>query len=507
MAQDTEQELSGPDLTTGVPLADVSDGGMLLGHANGEQVLLARRGTEIFAVSAHCTHYHGPLAEGLMIGETVRCPWHHACFNLRTGEAERAPALFPLTCWNVTTEGTTVKVTGQREGNAAKPTPPNAPESVVIIGAGSAGSAAAEMLRREGYTGLVTLIGAEESLPTDRPNLSKDFLAGNAPEEWLPVLPEDFYTENNITLKLGAKVTAIDTATRKVTLASGDTLGCDSLLLATGADPVHIPLPGSELPHVHYLRTLKDSRAIIADSEKAKTAVVIGASFIGLEVAASLRHRGLEVHVVALESHLFEKVFGAEVGDFVQSLHEEQGVTFHLQDTATAITEKSVTLKSGATIEADLVVIGVGVRPSVALAEQAGLAMDKGVVVNEYLETSVPGVYAAGDIARWPDPHSGKAVRIEHWVVAQRQGQTAARNILGKQEKFDSVPFFWSQHYDVMLSYIGHAEGWDKVETEGSLADKDCKITYYEQGKPTAVLTLFRDLDSLKAEAAMEGKL
>lgn len=507
MAQDSEQELSGPDLTAGVPIAEVTDGGMLLGHANGEQVLLARRGEELFAVSAFCTHYHGPLAEGLLVGETVRCPWHHACFNLRTGEAERAPALLPLTCWNVAQEGTTVKITGQREAEAAKPTPPGAPESVVIIGAGAAGSAAAEMLRREGYSGPVTLIGAEDALPTDRPNLSKDYLAGNAPEEWLPVLPAEFYAEHNITLKLGTRVTGIDTTARTVSLENGETLGYGALLLATGAEPVQIPLPGADLSHVHYLRTIKDSRSIIANAEGAKSTVVIGASFIGLEVAASLRNRGLAVHVVAPETHLFERVFGASVGDFVQSLHEEKGVAFHLGDTATAIGEKAVTLKSGETIEADLVVIGVGVRPSVALADQTGLTIDKGVVVNEYLETSVPGIYAAGDIARWPDPHSGKSVRIEHWVVAQRQGQTAARNILGKREKFDSVPFFWSQHYDVVLAYVGHAEGWDRTETEGSLADHDCKITYFEKDKPTAVLTLFRDIDSLQAELQMEGAL
>jgi NADPH-dependent 2,4-dienoyl-CoA reductase/sulfur reductase-like enzyme/nitrite reductase/ring-hydroxylating ferredoxin subunit len=506
MAQDEEHELSGPDLAAGVPLADITDGGMLLGHAGGEAVLLARQGEEVFAVSAHCTHYHGPLAEGLMVGETVRCPWHHACFNLRTGEPERAPALFPLTCWNVAKEGANVRVTGQREDSSAKKTA-TGPESVVIVGAGAAGSAAAEMLRREGYTGPVTLIGAEDALPTDRPNLSKDYLAGNAPEEWMPVLPAEFYAENNITLRLGTRVTVIDPGAKTVTLEGGESLGYGALLLATGADPVHLPLPGAEQPHVHYLRTINDSRAIIAASEGAKTAVVIGASFIGLEVAASLKHRGLDVHVVAPEAHLFEKVFGAEVGDFVQSLHEEKGVHFHLGQTATAIGEKAVTLQSGETILADFIVIGVGVGPSIALAEQAGLAMEKGVEVNEYLETSAPGIYAAGDIARWPDPHSGRALRIEHWVVAQRQGQAAARNILGQQKKFDSVPFFWSQHYDIVLAYVGHAEQWDRTEMEGSLADHDAKITYYENDKPTAVLTLFRDLDSLRAEVDMEASL
>jgi NADPH-dependent 2,4-dienoyl-CoA reductase/sulfur reductase-like enzyme/nitrite reductase/ring-hydroxylating ferredoxin subunit len=501
---DQQAPPAGPDLSKGIALSEFS-GPTLLGHVGDEEVLLVRAGSEIFAIGAHCSHYHGPLAEGLVTGENIRCPWHHACFDLRTGEAARAPALNPIAVWKVEHEGGRILVREKRE----QPKPRvkgvvEAPGRIVIVGAGAAGFAAAEMLRRQDFSGSIVMLSSEATPPVDRPNLSKDYLAGSAPEDWLPLRPDDFYKEAAIDLRLKTEVASIDTKARQVVLAGGEAIGYDRLLLATGAEPVRLPIPGADQPHVHVLRSLADCRAIIASATGARRALVIGASFIGLEVAASLRARDLEVHVVGLEQRPMERVLGPAMGDFVRSLHEEHGVIFHLGDTVTAIDGKRATLKSGAVLEADVVVVGVGVRPRLALAEKCGLAIDRGVTVNAYLETSVAGVFAAGDIARWPDPHSGENIRVEHWVVAQRQGQTAARNMLGQREIFDAAPFFWSQHYDVPINYVGHAEKWDEIAVDGDIAARDCLLRYKSAGRVLAVTSIYRDVASLQAEVEME---
>src|SRR6266446_5065889 len=497
----------GPDLARGIPLSDVADGGMVGGHVGEDAVLLARRGNELFAIGSTCSHYGGPLAEGLIVGDTVRCPWHHACFSLRTGEAVAAPAFNPMPCWRVETRNGTVFVREKIE-RTDKRTPGRAksskPERVVIVGGGAAGFAAAEMLRREGFAGNLTMLSSDDAAPYDRPNCSKDYLAGNAPEDWMPLRPLDFYKDQSIELELRTEVTGIDAKARQITLASGRSMPFDKLLLATGAEPVRLDIPGADQPHVHVLRSLADSRAIIARAKAARRAVVIGASFIGLEVAAALRTREIEVHVAAPERRPLERVLGREFGDVVRAIHEEHGVVFHLEETATAIDAANVRLKGGTTLAADLVVVGIGVRPRIELAERAGLELDRGVAVNEYLETSVPGIFAAGDIARWPDPHTGDNLRIEHWVVAERQGQTVARNILGQRQRFSEVPFFWSQHYDVPINYIGHAEKWDDLDIEGNIEARDCLVRYRRNGKVLAVASIFRDIDNLKEEAAME---
>jgi NADPH-dependent 2,4-dienoyl-CoA reductase/sulfur reductase-like enzyme len=418
----------------------------------------------------------------------------------------RAPALGPIACWSTEVDGGKVFVRGK-----AAPTPSGrvvlaagGPQKIVIVGGGAAGFAATEMLRRQRFQGDVVMLSDDDAPPVDRPNLSKDYLAGNAPEEWVPLRDDSYYAEQGIDLQLKTNVAHIDASAREVVLENGSKVAYDRLLLATGAEPVRLSLPGMDLPHVFTLRTLSDCRAIIARAATTRRVVVMGASFIGLEVAAALRTRGIEVHVVAPEKRPMEKVLGPQLGDFVRSLHEEHGVIFHLEDTATAIDARQVKLKSGGAIDADLVVAGVGVRPRVGLAEKAGLAIDRGVTVNEYLETSAPGIFAAGDIARWPDPHSGAAIRVEHWVVAERQGQTAALNMLGGREKFDAVPFFWSQHYDVPINYVGHAESWDELAIDGDIAKRDCAVRYKRNGRVLAVASIYRDAESLMAEAAME---
>ncbi|MGI8568260.1 MAG: FAD-dependent oxidoreductase [Methylocella sp.] len=512
-------KLNGPDLTQGVELSMVPDGTMLLGHADGEPVLLVRRGDELFAIGAICTHYGAPLETGLIVGDTVRCPWHHACFSLRTGAALRAPALDPVPRWRVEKvrdvagqfrpveqRAGTIYVREKLESGVWPwhPLAAGMPESIIIVGGGAAGNAAAETLRQEGYSGGITMLSADEAAPCDRPNLSKGYLAGTASEESNLLRPAKFYRDHEIDLRLGARVAAIDTGSWHVELADGSRHAYGALLLATGADPVRLEVPGGGLPHVHYLRTLADSRALVSKALASRRAVVIGASFIGLEVAASLRARNVEVHVVAPETIPMEKILGPEAGNFIRRLHEEHGVTFHLGTTATSIDERSVTLKNGEKLQADLVVAGIGVRPAISLAERAGLAIDRGVTVDEYLETSVPRIFAAGDIARWPDRLTGERIRVEHFVVAERQGQTAARNILGRRERFDAVPFFWTEQYDFGIAYVGHAERWDQAEINGSLDRRDCTITYRRAGNKLAIAVVHRDLEGLRAEVEFE---
>jgi NADPH-dependent 2,4-dienoyl-CoA reductase/sulfur reductase-like enzyme/nitrite reductase/ring-hydroxylating ferredoxin subunit len=504
----TEEEgTDNADLAQGIAAASVAEGGMLLGRVGDADVLVAHVGNEWFAVGAKCTHYRGPLAEGLLVGDTVRCPLHHACFSLRTGEALRAPAFDPIACWRVDREGDRVFVREKLklpQQTAASAAPANVPSSVIIVGGGAAGSAAADMLKREGYTGPIAIINADADPPVDRPNLSKDYLAGEAQDDWIPVWSAESYAERGIDLILERRVTAIDATAHAVLLDDGSRREFGALLIATGADPVRLPIAGADSPNVHYLRSFADSRAIVEKTKSAKHVVVVGASFIGLEVAASLRHRDISVDVVAPEATPLEKIMGAEVGRFIQSLHESKGVRFHLGQTVTAVSGRTVTLSNGATIDADLVVMGVGVKPAGALAEKAGLTMDRGVAVNEFLETSAPGIFAAGDVARWPDPHTGQRIRVEHWVVAERMGQTAARNMLGRRERFGAVPFFWSQHYDVTIRYVGHAERWDAVNIDGSLDAQDCAVSYASGGRTLAVATIARDRDNLAAELQLE---
>ena len=494
---------AGPDLKQGISFESLKEDSPLLGHVDDEPVILVRHGADVFATGATCTHYGGPLAEGLVAGETVHCPWHHARFSLRTGEAVGAPALSPISCFQVDRAGGKVRVTRKLEP-ARHPARSGGPASVVIIGAGAAGAACAEALRTGGYQKPVTLVGDEEPGPVDRPNLSKDYLAGNAPEEWIPLRTREYYESIQVELVIVDPATGIDTAKRAVTLRSGRVLNYGSLLIATGAEPRTLPIPGAKLPHVHTLRTLADSRAIIAAAEKAKHCVVIGSSFIGLETAASLRHRGLDVTVVGPEAIPLERVLGPEIGGFVRLLHEEHGVRFVLGQTARAIQEGRVELSNGQSLAAELVVVGVGVRPRTALAEQAGLKVDNGVLVDETLRTSVADVYAAGDVARYPDPVSRQLVRIEHWVVAERQGQAVARAMLGIGGPFRDAPFFWSQHYDVAISYVGHAPAWDSFELHGDLSRRDACAVYRQNQRVLAIATIGRDQVSLRAEQAME---
>ncbi|HUE05275.1 MAG TPA: FAD-dependent oxidoreductase [Bryobacteraceae bacterium] len=501
MAED--KKLSGPDLKAGVELSKLTEKEPFLGHYEGEPVILVRQGDHISALAATCTHYGGPLAEGLVVDNTIRCPWHHARFNVHTGEAEGAPALNPVSCFNVRRQRSTVAITGKAEADF-RVACPQSPSSVVIIGAGAAGAACADMLRTKGYAGPVTLVADEQPSPVDRPNLSKDYLAGSAPEEWIPLRTPAYYQSIRVDLVTGNPAARLHPETHKVSLKDGRTLTYGGLLLATGAEPCSLRIKGSDLLHVFRLRTLADSNAIIAKAQQARNCVVIGSSFIGLEVAASLRSRGREVTVISQDSVPLGNILGKELGRFVQRLHEKHGVRFLLDTKPQEIHDDKVEIGQGRSVDADLVVLGVGVSPRTSLADEAGIQVDNGVVVDEMLRTSASDVFAAGDIARYPEPVSGEQTRIEHWVVAERQGQSVARAMLGIGGPFRQTPFFWSQHYDVQISYVGHASKWDSCQIEGD-PDKSNACAVYRRGdRIIAVATIGRDRLSLQVEAAME---
>lgn len=517
-------ELTGPDLTKGIAISSVSPGQLIAGHAFGEPVLLAHVEPNWFAVGGKCTHYGAPLDQGVLVSETIRCPWHHACFELHNGAASHAPALNDLASYDVAIENNIIRVVRKRdpgqlkgEGHRTRGSrapervlfeelPVTGPKSVVILGAGAAGNACAEMLRREAYRGPVTIIDPDPDAPYDRPNLSKDYLAGNAPEEWLPLHPKEFYEAQHIEILSGVEAVKLDVKSKTLTLSDGSSRNYGCLLIATGASPIRLDIPGGD--RILYLRSLRDCRSIIDKIGGAKKATVIGASFIGLEVAASLVARGLKVDVVAPEKLPLERVLGVELGGLVKSVHEEKGVTFHLGRTVKAVDGNSVVLDDGSRVDAELVVAGVGVRPNLKLAKEAGLTLDNGLAVNEFLETNISGVFGAGDVARWPDAYSDVRLRVEHWVVAERQGQVVARNMLGHRDRFDDIPFFWSAHYDKLkINYTGHIEKWDSVQIDGDVSKMDCAVSYMVNGKRRAVATINRDRRSLQAEVELETEL
>ena len=498
---------AGPDFAQGIGLTDIPEEGVLAGRVGGQAVLLSRFGDELFAVSGTCTHYGAALAAGLVDGRTVRCPLHHACFDLRTGAALRAPALDPLDRWCVEYEGERVFV---REPIAAassdrRRASPGV-ERVVIVGGGAAGLACAQELRQLGYRGAIAMLSAERDAPCDRPNLSKDYLAGTAPAEWLPLRGEGWYSEQRVELRLGCEVRRIDPAGRRVHGAAGEAFDYDRLLIATGSEPNRLRGRAFDGGKPLTLRSIEDAAAVSALARAGARAAVVGASFIGMEAAAALRQRGLEVTVVAPEAVPFERLFGTEVGRWFRQLHERHGVRFELGAEVAGIEPGAVRLADGRAVAADLVLLGIGVRPRIDLAEAAGLALaGGGVRVDRYLETSQPGIFAAGDVAAYPDPLTGEPLRIEHWVVAERQGQVAAANMLGEQRPFEAVPFFWTEQFGVALRSVGHAAAWDRVEIDGAVASGDFIARYFDRGRHVASAAVGRDLAILEDERRLEG--
>ncbi len=502
MSDDQSEHL--PDLTQWTAIDAAPDGGVLGGLVGEERVMVWRRGDALRALSATCPHIAGPLDKGVVADGRIRCPWHHACFDLETGEAEAAPAFDALKSYPVEVEGDRFKV-----GAAAAPAERRSVRRepvlgmMAIVGGGAAGFAAADALRKLGWAGAVSIFSEEADEPYDRTLLTKDYLEGTGGDDWLPIARHSL-ADLGVEFHGGAPVQAIDAVDRRLILGNGDQKTYAKLLLATGAAPRRPDFPGADLPHVMTLRSLADCRRILAKATKEARVVVIGGSFIAMEAAASLRGRGLSVDVVAPEAHPLEKVFGRQLSDLVVQAHADKGVRLHLGAKVASVEGDRVRFESGEEIGADLVIVGIGVEPRIALAEAAGLKLDRGVLVDARLVTSDPDIFAAGDIARWPDPHTGQAIRVEHWVVAERQGQTAAANMLGRDQPFAMVPFFWTKHFDLSIRYVGHAEAWDEAIVEGDLAKRDGLVRFRREGRDLAVATVERDQDSLREEIEME---
>ncbi len=505
MSHDQGEDL--PDLAQWTAIEAVTDGGVLAGLFRKERVMVWRQGDALRALSATCPHTSGPLDKGVVANGRIRCPWHHACFDLATGEAEAAPAFDPLKVYPVAVEGNRFKV-GAAEEPAERRSPKRDPVlgTMAIVGGGAAGFAAADALRKLGWAGAISIFSEEADEPYDRTLLTKDYLEGTGGDDWLPIARHSL-ADLGVAFHGGARVQQIDAVGRRLGLANGDEKTYAKLLLATGAAPRGPNFPGGDLPHVMVLRSLGDCRRILGRATANARVAVIGGSFIAMEAAASLRGRGLSVDVVAPEAHPLERVFGRQLSDVVVQAHADKGVRLHLGAKVASVEADRVRLEGGEEIGADLVIVGIGVEPRIALAEAAGLKLDRGVLVDARLTTSDSDIFAAGDIARWPDPHTGENIRVEHWVVAERQGQIAAANMLGRNQPFTIVPFFWTKHFDLSIRYVGHAETWDETIVEGDLAKRDGLVRFRRDGRDLAVATVERDKDSLREEIALEKRV
>jgi apoptosis-inducing factor 3 len=503
MSDDQDHNL---DLTQWIEVEAAPDGGILEGVVGEDRVFVWRDGNRLKAYNADCPHLGGPLNKGIVASATIRCPWHHACFDLATGQATAAPAFDALLEYPVTFDDDRFCV---NPADAETPRRNSRRDDVLgtiaIIGGGAAGFAAADAICKQGWEGGVTIFSEEREQPYDRTLLTKDYLEGAFGEDRLPIARHSL-ADLGVRLEGGASIEQIDPGNKRLRLSSGEERPYEKLLLATGVTPRRLDVPGGDLPHVMVLRSLQDCRRILARVTSGARVAVVGGSFIAMEAAASLRGRGLSVDVIAPEEHPLEKVFGRELSELVLEAHAQKGVRLHLCAKVARIEDKQVVLQWGERIGADLVVVGIGVEPRLELAKAAGLALDRGVLVNSRLQTSDPDIFAAGDIARWPDSHTGESIRVEHWVVAERQGQVAAANMLGKDEPFTMVPFFWTKHFDLSIRYVGHAETWDETFVEGDLAHRNGLVRFRRGGRDLAVATVERDKDSLRAELAMEGQ-
>lgn len=503
---------------------DLADGEMKTVTVGDTEVLLSRVEGAFHACGAHCTHYGAPLADGALLGRMVTCPWHHAQFDVTDGSLCDAPALDALARYEARVEGDDVFVrvpddaaetpegaTYRESGGAPPPMADRKsdPRTFVVLGGGAAGEVAVETLRRAGFGGRIVMVTKEAVTPYDRTQLSKGYLSGEAGDDALPLRDEDFYERHGIDVLRGATVTRLDAAAKEIHFADAEpeTLAYDRVLLATGAAPRTLDVPGARLDGVHTLRQWQDAERIADHADGAGRVIIVGSSFIGMEAAAHLTARGLDVSVISTADVPFESVLGAEVGRMIQRVHEAHGVAFHLGRGVRRIEKTedglAATMTNGKKVEGDFVLVGIGVTPVTGYLE--GIATDDedgGITVDA---TLVAGndVFAAGDIAHFPDSRTGERVRIEHWRLAQQHGRIAARNMVGEAVPYRGVPFFWSRQFDLNLRYLGHAKRWDEVAIDGDLDDQAFIAYYLGEGRVLAAAGVGRDREMAALHALM----
>ncbi|MEH2287834.1 FAD-dependent oxidoreductase [Nostoc sp.] len=485
---------------------DLNDGEMRQVSVGETEVLLSRIDGKYYAVGAHCTHYKAPLAEGVLSGHHVVCPWHNAYYDVTTGDQQEPPGLDSLACYEVRIEGENVIVSVPEETNGLRSPAmaqfdPNVDgRTFVILGAGAAGVHAAETLRVAGYQGRIVMITQDNKLPYDRTKLTKDYFIGKTSAEEMPLRSPDFFKEHAIEVLLNKRVEQVQTKNKAIAFSDGDSLTYDALLVATGGKPRQLDIPGADLQNIFTLRSFSDTDRILTTSKQKAQAVVIGSSFIGMETAAGLSQQGLEVTVVSPDSVPFKKILGEEIGKLFQQVHEENGVTFKFERKAVQFEGsdkvEAVILDNGDRLKADIVIVGVGVQPATDFLQGIDLhPKDSSVVVDEYLRAA-DGIYAAGDIARYPDWRTNESIRVEHWRVAAQQGRIAAQNMTGKAVKFRGLPLFWTMQFDFPLRYIGHAESWDEIIVDGDLQKQEFIAFYLKNNQVLAVATSHQDTET-----------
>ncbi len=450
--------------------------------AGAEKILLLRRGDRVHACGPRCTHWSYPLERGVAEDTILTCPWHGARFDAATGEATGPPAITDIGCYPVKIEDRKVYV-GPRTGPEVARASATDKREFLIAGGGAAGIAAATTLRREGFGGSIRVVTRESEIPYDRTLLSKQYLQGHAPPDWLRLHPAEFYEQHDIELLCGRKAVGLDPGAKALRLGDGTSLHYDALLCATGGEPTRLPIPGTDLRAYYRLRTLQDASRLREALPEAEHAVMLGAGFICLELASTLRKQDVDVQIVAPERVLLKSVFGEQIGRWLRRRHEEEGVTFHLGHTPDEVrgsgSVEEVVMDDGTALQADIVISGVGVRPAVEWLEDSGIEQDGFVPVDDRLQTRAEDVYAAGDMAAVPSPLSGLPRRMEHWAEAQQQASHAASMMMGGDEPYRGIPFFWTDQAGENLKYVGEPTNWDDVVFRGSLDQGEFLAAYY----------------------------